>query len=824
MIRQCRIAAYAAIRTSSSPLVSNLSMGCLWQDLRFGLRVLRRNPGFTAVAVAAIALGIGATSAMFSVIYGVLLKPLPYRDPARLVRVYESNAGAGFPMFPMSPANFVDYRAQNRVFEDFATYVRQDQQFGGEHPERLTGVRVSHGFFHMLGVEPVLGRSFTKEEEANSGPDTSVIISYNVWQRLCGGDPHMLGKMIRLSDFPFTVVGVMPRRFEHAGGGYRLPYGQDVDVWLPFNLLGNPQRLSRSFHYCNTIARLKPGVTAEAAQTGMNVVARRLEGQYPDDRGWSIRLTPLHDEITGKSRPMLLVLAGAVALVLLIACVNVANLLLARATVREREIAIRSALGAGRLRLARQMLTESLALAALGGALGLLLAFLGVRALVALGPAQLPRLHAISVDGRMFLVTAAASLLSALLFGMPPARAISSGLRRTRPLGAFVVAEVALAFVLLIGAGLLLRTFAALQRVAPGFNPRGVLTMSTSLSVPKLVGARRYAAFYERFIEKLAQLPGVSAAGASSNLPWTGANDNANFGIEGRPRAPNVNMHAHYQFVTPDYLRTIGVPLVAGRWLTAADHFDAPKVVLVSKTLALEYWRTAAACLGQRIYTFRDATTIGQGMTIVGVVGDVKDSPTDALPQPAFYEPFLQSPSFGNLVALRSGSDPATLIPAVRRVAAEMGNDLSIQDIRPMEQVVAAAISSQRFALQMIGIFAAVALALALIGIYGVTSYAASRRAREIAIRLALGARRSDTLRLLLAQGLRLVAAGILAGGLAGLVLTRVLSSLLYGVSSTDPMTFAAAGAILAGVGTAACFAPARRALGIDPMEVLRHE
>ena len=799
-------------------------MSSLLQDIRFGMRMLLGNRGFTVTVIAALALGIGATSAIFSVIYGVLLKPLPYRSPESLVRVFEENVTERFGRFPLSPADFLDYRKQNRVFQDIATYVRQDQQYGGERPERLTGVRVSHGFFRLFGAEPMLGRAFTQEEEATAGATDVAVISHSAWKRLLGGDPHVIGKTIRLSDYPFQIVGAMPPGFEHVSGGYRLPRGEAVDVWLPFNLLGSPKGVPRAFHYCNTVARLKSGVKIEEAQADLNVIASRLEAQYPDDRNWRVQLRPLRDDLVGGARPTLEILAGAVGFVLLIACVNVANLLLARATVREREMAIRIAVGASRARLARQMLTESMMLAVSGGALGLLFAYWGVRALVTLGPEQVPRLQEISLDAHVVLVSAGVSVVSGLLFGLAPILAASTDLRRSRPRGVFVIAEVAMTFVVLIGAGLLLRSFLALERVDPGFNPHGVLTMNTALSYPKLVGARRYAAFYERFVENLAQLPGVTSAGAGSNLPWTGANDNAIFGIEGRPRLVNTSMHAHYQSVSPEYLRTIGVPLLAGRWLATSDHFDAPRVVLINRALALRHWPSAEACLGQRIYTMRDANTIDSLMTIVGVVGDMKDNPTDAQAPEAFYEPFLQSPTFGNYVALRATVDTATLIPAVRRVAQQMGNDLSIQEIRPMQQVVAAAVATQRFALQLVGLFAVLALALALIGVYGVMSYAARRRATEIAIRSALGAGPLDTLRLLLGQGVRLIIIGLIAGWLAAAALTRLLTSVLYQVSATDPLTFAAVAAILAVVATAACFIPARKMLSIDPMRLLRHE
>jgi len=800
----------------------------LLQDFRFGIRMLLRNWSFTATAIVALALGIGATSAIFSVIYGVLLKPLPYWDPEQLVRVYENNPVEGFQMIPLSPADFLDYRKQNGVFQDIATYVRQDQQYGGEHPERLIGMRVSHGFFRLFGVEPMLGREFTQQEESTSGAVEVAIISYDVWNRLFGRDPQVIGRTIRLSDSPIRIVGVMPAGFEHVSGGAPLPRGESVGVWLPFNRLGSPQGLPRVFRYCKTVARLKPGITIEQAQAAMNVIAHQLEAQYPDDKNWRIQLEPLHDDLVGHARPVLLILAGVVAFVLLIACVNVANLLLARATAREREMAVRAAVGATRARLVRQLLTESMLLATVGGLLGLLLAYWGVRALVALGPEQVPRLQSISLDVHVILITAGTSLLAGFLFGLVPALAASphpgQAPAATHPHGVFVVAEVALSFVLLIGAGLLLRSFVAIGRVDPGFHPQGVLTMSTALSYPKLVGARRYVAFYERFVENLAHLRGVTSAGAASHLPWTGGNDTALFSIEGRPKPADLSMHAQFAFVSPDYLKATGVPLLAGRWLTTSDHFDAPKVLLINKTFALQYWPTVEASLGHRISVLSNDNIVGSPITIVGVVGDVKDSPTDPYAEATFYQPFLQNPSFSNYVALRTTVDPATLIPAAREVARQMGNDLSIQDVRPMEDVVAGAVATQRFALQMVGLFAVVALVLALTGIYGAMSYAAGRRAREIAIRIALGAKPSDTLLLLLGHGARLTLAGLFAGIAAAAALTRVLTGMLYQVSATDPPTFAAVALLLAAVAMAACLVPAKKVLNIDPMQLLRHE
>jgi predicted permease len=791
-------------------------------DLRLALRTFARNRSFAATAIAALALGIGATSAIFSVIYGVLLKPLPYHDPGRLVRVYEHIPAERLGAFPLSPADFRDYRRQNRVFESIAAYVRQDQQYGGERPERLIGMRVSHGFFHLLGIEPQLGRAFTQEEESNPGAVDSVIVSHTVWKRLLGGSPQAIGSIIRLSDSPLRVVGVMPPGFEQLSGGRRLPRGEAVDVWLPFNLLGMP-RISRVAHYCHTVARLAPATTIEQAQAEMNAIAAVLEAQYPEDANWRIQLKPLHDDLVSQARPTLLILAGAVAFVLLIACVNVANLLLARSGVRQREMAIRAAVGATRARLVRQLLTESVTLAALGGALGLLVAWWGVRTLVALGPEQLPRVQAIGLDVRVVLVTATASVLCGLLFGLAPALAAGTDPRRGSPRGVFVVAQVALAFVLLTGAGLLMRSFVAIRRVDPGFNPRGVLTMNTALSVSKLVGARRYAAFYESFTEELSRLPGVSAVGAASSLPWTGAADSTLFGIIDRPGPAGPTLNACSVSVSPDYLRATGVPLLAGRWLTTADHFDAPKVALVNKALALRYWPTVEACVGRQIYTRNPGDRDG-AMTIVGITGNVKDSPTDALAPPAIYANFLQNPSFGNYVVLRAATDPAALSGAVREVARRVGNDLSIQEVRPMEDVVADAMATERFTVQTIGLFAAVSLALALIGVYGVISYTVSRRSHEIAIRSAIGAQPDDILRLLIGQAARPILAGLIVGGLASAFLTRALAGILYQVSDRDPLTFAGVPLLLAVGALAACLMPARRALRLDPVAILRKD
>jgi predicted permease len=634
---------------------------------------LLRDWGFTATAVLALTLGIGATSAIFSVIYGVLLKPLPYSDPDALVRVYESNPSEHFELAPLSPGDFLDFLKQNRAFDSMATFNREDQQYGGEHPERLIALRVSYDYFRVFRVDPTLGRTFTEQEEDTPAPTNVAIISHNLWRRLFASDPQIIGKTIRLTDYPFQIIGVMPPGFEHMSKGYRLPRGERVDVWLPFSTLAS-QQTSRAFHYCHTIARLNSGVAIDRARAEINAISAGLQSLYPDDKNWRAKVEPMQTDMVSDVRLALLVLAGAVGFVLLVACGNVTNLLLARATVREREMTIRTAVGATRTRLIRQLLTESITLSGAAGILGILIAYVAVRVIAAAGPEQVPRLNEVSLNPWVILVTVGLSILAGVLSGVAPALAASKDFRRGRPRGVFVVAEVALTFVLLVGAGLLLRSFLALGQVDPGFNPSAVLTANTTLSYPKLLGARRYVNFYETFVEKLEQLPGVTAVGATSNLPWTGGNTDSWFAIEGRAR-PTEHQHAHRLSVSPDYLRAMGIPLEAGRGFTLSDHFDAPKVVIVNKSFALQQWPSVQASIGQRVDILGEGGKTDSVLTIVGVAGDVKDSPTDLLPATVLYQPLLQAPTFRNNVALRASIPIDAMIPAVRQIAHAMGND-----------------------------------------------------------------------------------------------------------------------------------------------------
>jgi predicted permease len=814
----------------------------LLQDLRYGFRMLLKNPGFTAVAAITLALGVGANSAIFSVVNGVLLKPLPYKEPERLVRVFETCPA--FPKFPTSPANFLDYREQNQVLDDYAVFYRSDLQLAeGDRPERLTAMLVSEGFFRLLGFEPILGRAFLpNEEQAANGH--SVVLSNRIWQSRFESDPQIIGKSLRLNGELFTVIGVMPPGLQHVGGDYHsLPHGENVDLWWPMPL--DRMRNRRGSHYLNAIGRLKPGITREQAEAQMNEIAVRLEQQYPNsNKDWRIKLITLREEIVGQAQPMLLIVLGAVGFVLLIACVNVANLLLARATAREKEIAVRAALGASRWRITRQILTESVLIAFLGGVLGLMLGIWGVRGLIALSPDKLPRVQMISIDGRMFAFTLGVALLTGLISGLIPAlniskanlnevlkdnsRGASGGLRHRRLRGLLAVAEVSLAFVLLIGAGLLMRSFINLQQVEPGFNPHQVLTASIDLSSQRYAGSadrREMATFFQRLLERIHTLPGVRVAGASTDLPWTGYDENTSFIIERRPLSEDDEPHARYHSVTPDYFRAIGVPLLAGRFLTEHDNADAPRTLLINQSMARRYWPDEEA-LGKRLaFSFRDTPTEKDWVTIVGIVGDVKDTASASEAEPAFYWPLAQNVWQGEMfLAIRADADPLTLVEPLRREVLALDKDLAIADLSTLEQIAGGAINGPRFTFLLVGVFAAVALALATVGIYGVMSYSVSQRSHEIGLRIALGAQQSDVLKLVLKQGVILALTGAGIGAGSALALTRVMASLLFEVSSTDPLTFILISLLLTGVSLLACYIPAQRAMKLDPMIALRSE
>lgn len=810
----------------------------LLQDLRYAVRMLVKSPAFTVVIVLTLALAIGANSAIFSVIDGILLKPLPYPQPERIVRVFYRSAE--YPKFPVNPWDFMDFRARNRSFESFAVYTHSDVQLSGAggDPVKLSAFRISSGYFRVLGLHPAMGREFDFSEE-RPGSGNEVILSDRVWRNQFGAAPDILGKKILLESQPFTVVGVMPPGVDHPGNSYNsVAYGDTVDAWTPFTFDGNPN--NRGAHYVEGIGRLKPGVTAEQAGADISGLMTEMATHYEGDKGWTVYTVPLFQEVVGPVHKMLLVLLGAVGLVLLIACVNAANLLLARATARQREIAMRAALGASRGRLVRQMLAESLLISVIGGALGALLAIAGVRVLVTFLPAGFPRLDAIHVNGVVFGFTVAVALATGLVFGLVPAlqasrtdlqrglrdggRGSSGSGRQTRLRAALVVGEVALACLLLATAGVLLRSFVNLLKTDPGFRPEHVLTAEIELPSANYKDGTAIANFYARLLENVNALPGVRAAGAGTDLPWTGYDDNmGGFLIEGKTPPPHEEFHARYHSASPDYFRAVGIPLVRGRFFDQRDTKDSPKALIINDVMARRYWQGEDA-VGKRV-SFDDKPKESDWLTVVGVVGDVKDKPESAGAEPAFWWALAQAPFFrGMTIAVRANGDPTLLTDGLRSVVRELDASLAVAHVRLLDRVAQEQFSTPRFALFLIGVFASLALLLAAIGIYGVISYSVSQRMHEFGMRVALGASSWNLIRMVMKQGVLLTLIGVALGLGCALVFAGVLDSLLYGVSARDPLTLFGVGAMAILTATLASFPSARRATAADPMASLRAE
>jgi predicted permease len=801
-------------------------------DLRHGLRQLRRTPGLTAAAVVTLALGIGANAAIYSVVEAVLLRPLPLPDPERVV-VVEQVSREAQPL-PLSPGNFVDFAARQDVFEAFGAAVARAVILTGGEPERLTGASASPGFLEVIAGTPLYGR-LLRTSDAASGAEPVAVLGHELWKRRFAADPAVLGHTIAINDQPHTIVGIAPPG---------LDYPEGAEVWTP--LVFEPGELlpaERNSHYLDVVARLAPGVTLERARGRLEAIARQLGEEYPiSNAGFGARADSLHDRIIGPVRPSLLLLLGAVGFVLLIACANVANLLLARASARRREMAVRAALGAGRARLVRQLLTESLLLAAAGGAAGLAVAAWCLEAIRRLGPAEVPRLAEAGIDPGVLLFTGAASVATGILFGLAPALAGGradlglalregdrAGERRSgkRLRAALVVAEVALSVVLLAGAGLMLRTLWVLVSTDPGFAPRGVLTATFFLPASRYDGAAQRAAFAERAVARLQALPGVEVAGATSHLPLAGGQLTYGFAIEGKPAPaaagdPTAIPEADFRAVTPDYLRALRIPLRAGRGIAPADAAGAPPIALINEAAARTYW-PGEDPLGHRIQIARGRGT-PPWREIVGIVGDLRHEGLQVPPRPEVYVPLAQDPLPYFAVALRTAGDPAALAVPLREAMREIDADQPVSRLRPMAELVAAATSGTRFQGALLGAFAAVALALAAVGIYGVMAHAVAHRTREIGVRMALGAARSDIMRLVVGQGMRLAAAGIALGIGGALALTRLLSAQLFGVAPSDPATFACVTLALGAVALAACWLPARRATRVEPMAALRAE
>jgi putative ABC transport system permease protein len=800
----------------------------LRRDLRYALRMLRMNPGFTAVAVIALALGIGANTAIFSVVDSVLLRPLPFNNPDRLMVIREMKLPQ-FPEFSVSPGNFLEWQKQNTVFDRMIALRGSafNLMEGGE-PERLRGTSVTDGFFSMLGVQPQIGRDFLREEDQ---PDHNhvVILSYGFWQRRYGGDPGVLNRSINLDGESYNVIGVMPSSFS---------FGGDLtEFWTPMGFTAD-QAEQRGGHFLRAIGQLKPGATVQQARAELSTIAARLGQQYPDSNaGWDTNVTPLLESTVRSLKPALLVLLGAVGFILLIACANVANLLLSRAAARQKEIGIRAALGASRWRIVRQMLTESLLLSLFGGAAGVVIAIWGMHGLLSLAPKDLPRITEVSIDSRVLVFTFAITLLTGLGFGLVPAlqaskvnlnetlkdagRGSTEGGRRQIIRSSLVVLEIALALLLLVGAGLMVKSFVRLQNVDPGFDPNNALTLKISLPRTKYPEPDQRSAFYQELIEKVSVLPGVEAVGASVVVPLSGDDYVLGFSIKGRPPYPaGTDPSTNYYSVNADYFKAMGIRLLKGRLFTAHDTKDAPHVAIINETMAKKYFPDEDP-IGKFINVTNGDVTYRE---IVGIVKDVKHYGLDQEPKPQTYEPFLQKPAPNMTLVVRTGSNAPLLTSAIRNAVLSIDKTQPLSDVKTLDQYVAASIAQQRLSTLLLGIFAAVAMALSAVGIYGVMSYSITQRTHEIGIRRALGASRSNILKLVVGYGMLLTLIGVVIGLAGAFALTRLMTALLFGVSATDFTTFAVISASLVVVALVACLVPARRALKVDPMVALRYE
>ena len=802
----------------------------LWQDVRCGLRMLRKNAGFATVAILTLALGIGANTAIFSVIHGVLLSPLPYNDPDRIVLVLESNPTRGFPQFSVSPPNYMDWKKDSTSFEQIASIARGDFNYtGGAEPERISGARVASSFFAVMGATPAMGRTFLPEDDV-MGKAGVVVLSYGLWTRRFGRDPLVLGKSLTLDGQSYRVVGVMQE-------GFQFPRG--VDLWLPSEFdadaLGPG---ARGAHYLRVMARLKPGVSMDKAQSEMVAISKRLEQQYPKtNTGWSAKLLSLNEATVGNVRPTLLVLFGAVGFLLLIACANVANLLLARATARQREIAIRFSLGASRLRIARQLLTESVLLSGIATGAGLLLAEWAIRALRTLPPSNLPRAANIGLDLPVLGFAAGVAVLTGLLFGFAPALQITRGAPsetlkdggRTASAGrqgvrsALVVLETTLALVLLVGSGLLLKSFLRLQTVDPGFQYKNIATADVSLPRSKYSTDAQKMQFFTQLLERIQLVQGVKEVAASSGNPMEGSNLSFSFATKDlEALSPSDQPSAGYYVVSSNYFHTLGIPLLVGRFFTPEDSAGRPRVAIISQTIAQRFFHDKNP-IGQTI-------KIGVGAAvpvpreIVGVVGDVKDDGLGEAATMAAYEPYTQMAWSDMTLFVRSDSDPSQMASVLRSQVTSVDKDQPVADISTGDQLMAQAVAQPQLRTTLLSLFAGLALILASLGIYGVMSNTVAQRTHEIGVRMALGAGQSSVLRLVLSNGMRLTLLGIALGSAGAFALTRLMKGFLFHVTPTDPATFVEVALFLFFVALLASYIPARRATRVDPVIALRYE
>jgi len=807
-------------------------MDSLLQDLRYAVRTLVERPGFTVVAVLTIALGVGGTTAMFGVVDAVLLRPLPYAEPDRLVMLWTRTPGG--PQAAASWPEFVDWREQSHSFADMAVWRGQSVSLtGGAEPERVVGAFVSDRFFPLLGARPALGRTFTAEETDPATARPVAVLGHGLWQRRFGSDPGILGRSLVLNGQSHTVVGVLGPDFD---GGNAPAHGwfMGCDVFLPISYFPNKKGLARGETEILVLGRLRPEVDASQAGTDMAVVARRLEQAYPDTHaGRGVEIVPLHEQIVGSFKPALLVLLGAVGLVLLIACANVANLLLARASRRRRELALRAALGAGRTRLLRQLLTESAVLALLGGALGLLVGHWGLALLMSLAPAGvLP--GSLTLDGRVMAFALVLTAATGVCFGLVPAIQASrpdldgvlkeagrggSGSAGHRFRDVLVVAEVTLSLVLLVGAGLLLRSAVALQRAELGFRPDHVLTAEFRLPPARYPEPRVIAAFFRQTLERLRAVPGIESAALARAVPFSGNGGSTTLQVEGELEPPKGREPvAQLNIVSPDYFRTMGIRQLEGRDFDEHDTADVPSVAVVNETMARQLW-PGMDPIGRRL-RLPDAGWV----TVVGVVGDVRHSGPSEPPQPQIYTTHEQDARIFACVVARTAGEPMAMAAPMRAALWAVDKDQPVWKVRAMEELITGSRGTARAMSLLVGVFAAVALALAGVGIYGVMAYAVSQRTREIGIRMALGAASGRVLRLVVGRALVLTSVAIVLGAIGATVLARLLGTLLFGVGPADPVTFGVAAAALASVGTLAAYLPARRAARIDPVRALAEE
>jgi putative ABC transport system permease protein len=801
-------------------------MNTFFQDIRYGLRMLLKHKGFTAVAVMALGLGIGANTAIFSLVNGMLLRPLPFPNPEKIIYFEGQNPSKGITDSNISFPDFIDWSQQTDLFASTTAFYTANANFGanGAEPERVPRAGVTTGFFPVLGVQPVLGRAFVPADD-QPNTQTVAIISDKLWKRRFGSDSAIIGKQVQISARPITIIGVMAPGFE---------FPEQTQIWMTSGVkMSDEPRDNRSWQ---AIARLNPGVNLEEAQSRISAINAKLANEFPEtSKGWDANLSVLHEKIVREAKPSLLALLGAVGFVLLIACANVANLLLARSAARQKEIAIRAAMGASRGRVLRQMLTESFLLSAIGGIAGLLLSVWLIQALLSIVPEGAPRLDQVGIDYRVLTFAFVISALTGVLFGLVPAFQASKldvtsalkeggrsgeGHRRTSARSLLLIGEVALSLILLVGAGLLIKSFVRLQEVRPGFNSHNVLIASVALPGFKYKEPQR-PEFFRQLIERLEAAPGVQAVGGAVNLPLgaSGYGIGRAFVPEGRPLTVDDSADASFSTITGDYFRALQIPLIAGRTFERRDNADAPKVVIINEAVAKRHFGSPAEAIGKRLTIWRDEQFLRE---IVGVVGDTKTAALDAQGGAQIYVPHAQDWQWNFMaMVVRTASDPAGFVTTFRREVQALDKDQPVYNVRTMDDVVMNSLGTRRVSMQLFAVFACAALLLAALGIYGVMAYSVTQRTQEIGIRMALGAQKSDVLGLVIRQGMTLTVIGVAVGLGGAVALTRLIANLLFGVEATDPLTFLAIPVLLLFVALVACYLPARRAARLDPTVAL---